>query len=239
MGYIMDTLQLQSNLDLFKTRGHDLSREVANAFKDTESYKVAKDAADKFATDMSNVLKSNDNVHKFFVAGENLANGLIAGFLSQKQAAIDAANEMAAILNSGFTGAEDEHSPSRVWFGFGEYLTEGLINGMLSKTDETVDAARYLAGRLNGEFQENSRLSITPVVDINGASSSANRLSNMFDSSRAAALSANMQINSQVSQIDSLVDVTNRILGAVQNGSDLYLDDNILAGRINRRLGVL
>ena len=74
---------------------------------------------------------------------------------------------------------------------------------------------------------------------MNSASASATKLNNMFDSNRAAALSATMELNSQVTQIDQLVDVTNRILGSIQNGSDLYLDDRVLAGRINRRLGAV
>ena len=122
---------------------------------------------------------------------------------------------------------------------FGEYLVMGLVNGMDAMTDTAVVSAANLASALNGEFSSGVSPKITPVVDLGNASSQASQLDNLFDSSRASALSAQMSINSQITQMDQLVDMTSRILGAVQNGSDLYLDDSILAGRINRRLGVL
>ena len=175
--------------------------------------------------------------HGMFGAGQHLMNGLIAGMESKRGDLIAKAVELAEAVNSAFEGAEKINSPSKIWQGYGSGFGEGLIIGMDKIEGDVVKSAEHLAKAVNGEFSTSAR--ITPVVDISGASYSASRLNNMINAQRAAAISALMEINSQVTQIDRLVDVTNRILGSIQNGSDLYIDDDILAGRINRRLGIL
>ena len=222
----------------FVATGHIFARKLAVAFSDKESMALLTAVCNEVILKIYNSIHSLINYNRMKQAGEYLMEGLIAGMEAKRGDIERKARELAEAANTAFMNAEHMGSPSKLWRKYGEYLVAGLTGGIDSSADEAVSSARYLATALNGEFS-NTTASITPVVDLNGVSNKANQLNRMFDSSRAAALSANMQINSQVTQFDQLVDVTNRILGSIQNGSDLYLDDNILAGRINRRLGVL
>lgn len=222
----------------FVATGHIFARKLAIAFSDKESMALITAVCNEVVLKIYNSIHSLINYNRMKQAGEYLIDGLIAGMEAKRGDIEKKARELAEAANKAFMGAEHMSSPSKLWRKYGEYLVAGLTVGMDSSADEAVSSARYLAAALNGEFS-NATASITPVVDLNGVGNKANQLNRMFDSSRAAAISANMQINSQVTQFDQLVDVTNRILGSIQNGSDLYLDDNILAGRINRRLGVL
>ncbi|MBR6959389.1 MAG: hypothetical protein IKH76_02805, partial [Clostridiales bacterium] len=237
---LKNNINSETTLSVFRSAGDKLREHLTDkGFFSESSQARAEEVARLIRGKMSLQLSSKEAYDMFYNAGANLANGLIAGFNSKQGDAKTAATEMASSMNEAFTDAEIEHSPSRVWTGFGSNLVQGLINGVYDQTDNAISAVGYLAKAINGEIEDKSSLRITPVVDMNSASASATKLNNMFDSNRAAALSATMELNSQVTQIDQLVDVTNRILGSIQNGSDLYLDDRVLAGRINRRLGAV
>jgi hypothetical protein len=63
-------------------------------------------------------------------------------------------------------------------------------------------------------------------------------ISGMFDGNYALDIAkAQLDLNSQVTQFDQLVEMTSRILGTIQNGSDVYLDGKVITGYVNRRLG--
>lgn len=223
----------------FVKTGEEVAKLISDGLGNGTSKARAEEKAKYLRGAMSLVFSSKESYDMFYHGGENLANGLIQGFLSKQEEARTAAGVMATAINAAFTAAEIEHSPSRVWHGFGENLVNGLTDGVYAMTDSAVDSVQYLAKAMNGEMQNSNSFRITPVVDMSGATRSAGQLNTMFDANRAAALSATMEVNSQVTQFDQLVDLTNQILGSIQNGSDLYLDDSILAGRINRRLGAV
>ena len=181
---------------------------------------------------------------KFKDNGVNAMTGLINGLESLRELAVAKVRQISDEMQAAFTFSMQIGSPSKVFFRYGQYIDQGLINGLDSRAEGAVDSVKSIAYAMSDAMAyeaESSSLSptITPVVDLTNINGKASSLDSMFSATRSAAIAASMDINSQVTQFDQLVDVTNRILGSIQNGSDLYLDDNILAGRINRRLGVL
>ena len=90
---------------------------------------------------------------------------------------------------------------------------------------------------LNSINSSSYQPTITPVIDLNGVTATASALGSMVDANNVQMTAASMQLNSQITQMDDLVDMTSRILGTIQNGSDVYLDGKIITGYVNRRLG--
>lgn len=220
--------------------GKKLAENLCKGFNGQESRGKAEEAVNSLATKISTAFYTKTVYDMMYKAGGHLVDGLVAGIKDATGKAEAAAAALANAVNSQFTGIEQVNSPSKVWIKYGGSLIEGLVKGLDKDTSIAENAVGDLAYGINSVMEDSSLSpTITPVVDLSTASLTAGRINTMFDSSRAAALNASMEINSQVSQMDSLVDMTSRILGTIQNGSDLYLDDSILAGRINRRLGVL
>ena len=225
----------------FNTVGKDLASQVAGGFNSRDSSAKAEASVNDIGSKMVAKIRTyhggnaNGALTGMYGAGVYLVTGLIDGFNSKKEDAITAAGELAEAINAKFAAIENEHSPSRVWYTFGSYLVEGLANGISDNTPTAVNQARNLAEAMNGAFDDTVDLEaqatgITPVFQ-----SSVDSINTGALARRAMAI----DVSTRSSQMDDLVDMTTRIFGAIQNGSDLYLDDNILAGRINRRLGML
>lgn len=181
---------------------------------------------------------------KFNTHGVDTMNGLISGLESLRESAVAKVRQISDEMQSAFTFSMEIGSPSKVFYRYGRYIDQGLINGLDSGAGGAVDSVMSIADAMSdamGSEAESGNLSptIRPVIDLTNVNGKVATIDSMLSAQRSAAIAASMDINSQVTQFDQLVDVTNRILGSIQNGSDLYLDDNILAGRINRRLGVL
>lgn len=181
---------------------------------------------------------------KFNTHGVNTMNGLISGLESLRESAVEKVRQISDEMQSAFTFSMEIGSPSKVFYRYGQYIDQGLINGLDSGAGGAVNSIMSIAGAMSDAMSseaESGNLSptIRPVIDLTNVNGKVSTIDSMLSAQRSAAIAASMDINSQVTQFDQLVDVTNRILGSIQNGSDLYLDDGIIAGRINRRLGVL
>ncbi|SPU37920.1 phage tail tape measure protein, TP901 family [Lysinibacillus capsici] len=72
-------------------------------------------------------------------------SGLIDGMMSKKVELMNAAQTLAAIVTSAFTGALDIHSPSRVMKGYGINIGEGLILGINEMVGKVAGATKRLA----------------------------------------------------------------------------------------------
>jgi hypothetical protein len=224
------------NMPMYDSAGKGIAEAVSQALNTGDSYQVMMTEVNTFCTEMKNAIR--DYYDEFKLAGSHLVWGVIAGMGEVKDRAVAKAGEIASAMNTEFTKKTDQKSPSRLWAKYGKNLIDGLTVGLESNQDSAVESARSLAMALNGEFTGSAMSPrLTPVVDLSNATVQASRLNTMFDASRAAALSATMDINSQVSQMDDLVDMTSKILGTIQNGSDVFLDGKIITGYVNRRLG--
>ncbi|WP_418301283.1 phage tail tape measure protein [Lysinibacillus fusiformis] len=72
-------------------------------------------------------------------------SGLIDGMMSKKADLLSAAQELAEVVTSAFTGALDIHSPSRVMKGYGINIGEGLILGINEMVGKVSGATKRLA----------------------------------------------------------------------------------------------
>lgn len=184
---------------------------------------------------------------KFETHSTNAMQGLINGVDAMWDSVVGKFADLAAACSDQMSIGWHERSPARVFIRHSRNAMLGLalgvdqnseipINSMRNVAEVMVDTVDETMNRMNsGDVAP----TITPVVDLTNATGTVNSIGSMIAAQRSAAVAASMDINSQITQFDELVDVTSKILGSIQNGSDLYLDDGIIAGRINRRLGVL
>lgn len=187
----------------------------------------------------------------FVTAGSNSGQGLVSGAASQWQSMYDTGVSLADALHLGYTTADNQHSPSKEMAKYGKFSVLGLVNSINGNIGLVQSAGSSMAGSLHETIQEavskiaDTSIStdinpvITPVLDLSNVESGARQLSGMLPDSAAYQASASFNLNAQNDDVARLVAIGNKLLQSVQNGSDLYLDENILVGRINRRLGQL
>lgn len=128
---------------------------------------------------------------QFFTAGGYLVDGLIAGLKTPSKVA--AVGQATAALGtkalSGFAGAVDLGSPSRIMYQYGAWMDEGLANGLKDYSDSAVSQATKTASRVlaavSSTLAEDDDLSptITPVLDLSEVSSEASKIGRIFGSS--------------------------------------------------------
>ena len=187
----------------------------------------------------------------FVTAGSNSGQGLVSGAASQWQAMYDTGVSLADALHLGYTTEDNQHSPSKEMAKYGRFSVLGLVNSINGNIGLVQSAGSSMAGTLHETIQEavskiaDTSIStdinpvITPVLDLSNVESGARQLSGILPDSAAYQASASFNLNAQNDDVARLVAIGNKLLQSVQNGSDLYLDENILVGRINRRLGQL
>lgn len=184
---------------------------------------------------------------KFETHSTNAMQGLINGVDAMWDSVVGRFAALAAECSAQMSTVWGEHSPARVFIRKSRNAMLGLAIGVDHNSEIPIRSMRNVAEVMVDTVDETmNRMkagdvapTITPVVDLTNAAGTVNSIGSMIAAQRSAAVAASMDINSQVTQFDELVDVTTKILGSIQNGSDLYLDDGMIAGRINRRLGVL
>ena len=201
--------------------GISIARFVADGFKGADAQGEVEGAVNVLIPFMADEIRSYgglDANSPFYRAGAWLVTGLIEGFNSMKKDAVGAASNLGSAMNRAFMNSTGEKSPSKLWKQYGAYLIDGLTIGMNENTGEALKSVEYLASSLNGEM-EGVQPRISPVVDLGNAKYSSRKLSEMFDTTRAQAISASMSIDSQVTKIDDLVDITSKIYRAVEDGT--------------------
>lgn len=184
---------------------------------------------------------------KFETHSTNAMQGLINGVDAMWDSVVGKFAALAAECSAQMSNVWGEHSPARVFIRHSRNAMLGLAIGVDHNSEIPIRSMRNVAEVMVDTVDETmNRMNsgdvaptITPVVDLTNATGTVNSIGSMIAAQRSAAVAASMDINSQITQFDELVDVTSKILGSIQNGSDLYLDDGMIAGRINRRLGVL
>ena len=141
-------------------------------------------------------------------------------------------------------------SPSKEMRKIGDYAGEGYVMGLddwvnsasvagksltSALTESAIATLDYIQALLNGDLSFD--MTIRPVLDLTNVESGVNTLDSMFARRQAYMIESDAGMLNQSEDLAELVDIGWQILREIQNGSDLYLDDKVLAGRINRRLG--
>lgn len=234
----------------FESKGSLLMQRLNKAFNDYQNTLVGsiKTILDAVAT------AAEGKKSRFETVGVNLMQGLAAGIASK--ASVEAVNRaVEKVIDEAVAHANayaDVNSPSKLFRDeVGKPLTEGIAVGieansaMAAEASENVIRDSLIAASAALSDLDYTALpaiepTISPVLDLDGVRSYDQFAKTFLNDDYAVGIAkTQLSIDSRVSQLDRLVENTSRIIESIQNGSDLYLDENILAGRINRRLGVL
>lgn len=252
---LIDPLQSDETLEAFNTSAVMDLTAYSDGITDKEVIEAVDANSQEIPDESNEVLNSEENLAAYEDSGENVTKGFAKGITRNMESIVGPAiDQLASYAKSRMTSAQnlDEHSPSRVFRKFGSFATDGFAMGLvdnLSSVGDSIDTVSSvskdglygIADEIAMLFDQDSDFQpvITPVLDLNGVRADASELNHLLSNSSAIAAAASVNIDAKQESIDDLVTIGKRLLSAVQNGSDLYLDETVLVGRINRRLGQL
>lgn len=195
---------------------------------------------------------ASDAGDRMLSVGAYAGDGFIIGIQSKLGEAYAAGF---ALGNEGVKGAAagaQTASPSKATMRIGAFVGEGLSIGMLSMTSKIERSAEQMAGSsilsvasvfdtidaaLAGDIDFNPV--ITPVLDLSAVSYGASQINGLLNNDASLRLAGEVQAEQTSKDLSEMLLLGRAILKEIQNGSELYFDDGVLAGRINRRLGSL
>jgi hypothetical protein len=191
-------------------------------------------------------------VGEYETTGSNLGKGIATGLTSSES--LNAVIEQSKkLVRAGIDAANKEgkiSSPSKETYKTGKWLVLGAVNGLKDFSYALEDSAATMSSNVVGtmssallsiyDFNDNlaGRSVIRPVLDLTNVKSGTNSVEDMLSSSSIKEFAeASINIDSQRTQMDSLVEIASNIFKSIQNGSDVVLDGKIITGYVNRRLG--
>lgn len=206
-----------------------------------------------------------DLYNKFRGIGENAANGLAIGIETNLARAQIAAQKLANTAAQATAATLQEHSPSRVFRHIGEFGGEGFVNGIISTigmvraaseemAESSVSPLRAALMTMANAVDDNLDITptIRPVLDLsnlqNGAGQIGGMLGDNYGINTRPALAEinsahfdrlNLENQNSPAELSRLVALNQAMLDAMRQGGDVYLNENLIVGRINRRLGAL
>ena len=157
----------------------------------------------------------------FETAGADLANGLIKGINSKKQAVYDAAYALGKKAVQGEKDGQKSKSPSKLTIQAGEWFGEGLIIGIERMTNSVYKSGKALGetatasmssaiARIRDAFDSDidTQPTIQPVLDLTEVRSGASAINGLFSGRRTLAIDT------------SAVGVVAASMSKLQNGRD-------------------
>lgn len=217
--------------------------EQAESYTESNKNKVAQNIVSAFV----GAIKAKKQL--FYSAGANAVIGFVDGLNSEVYRVSQIGSNLGESAIQALRRILRISSPSRVMMDLGSYTGQGFVKGLEKWVEPASDTSSslaesmlasvasvidYVQAILNGELAVD--LTIRPVLDLSNISGGASTINSMF--SRKQAISANIggTLSGSRGEVSELVSICWKILGEIQNGSDIYIDDDVLAGRINRRL---
>lgn len=220
---------------------------VKNRIKNYSLYSNGSSLAQTFVNGVSSKYNSA------FTAGGYLVQGVIDGIGNKSSVAGQAAFNFGQGMLQKIQSGMEEHSPSKATDRMGRYLGIGAINGlkaMFGKSEQTgfeygqmfvnsiTDNISSMADAFDGELDFTPR--IMPSVNLTEVKNRARQMRSFVDSNRLqATVIANTMSDANGDKMDKLIQSANTLIGLVKNGSDVYLDEKLIVGRMNRRLGAM
>lgn len=189
----------------------------------------------------------------FKVAGSDAVLGFVGGLSDSAglNNAFSAGSDLGLSALAGLRTSLDEHSPSKESEQAGYFFDIGFIRAIWEHVQSANEAGSELGSAafsgLSDSLREMNSLTtstdlnlsptISPVYDLDAMRTAA-ALAGSLNTTGSYNIAATMDYGlKQMQDMQLLIGIATDILHSVQNGSDLYLDDDVLAGRINRRLG--
>lgn len=227
----------------FKDKGAGVINKIG------EGIDSVKDTVKKTFHGVIDSLKNFD-IKGFVNSGKNILLGLKRGLEDNEtfKSLINTTKSVFGAVRDRIAAIFDEHSPSRVTFGFGRYVVEGFANGMNAYANLATDAADSFGtstlDRIKSAIStaydliENgvdSDLAIRPVLDLSNVSSGMNELNSMMDNANSLDLAANANfgMNGILSDNQNGIVVNNldivKALGSLKNGLNVDNNDIIAA----------
>ena len=219
--------------------GKELTRQIAGGFNSNDAQSSTDAAVDDISSTMVARTRTwyGNQWSGMYGAGSYLIGGLIAGMTSRQKEAVDFAGQLAGKINGKFTGVQQEHSPSRVWFRFGEFLVQGLINGIEKSAPTVVNQVQALAEAMNGIFDDTINLDaqaegITPVYQ-----SSLDSLSTGSMARRAAGIGSTRDYNATMAAAagNGTFTIQNLTVNGTENMDVNELSDAVI-DKLNRQI---
>ncbi|MBQ0090388.1 MAG: peptidoglycan-binding protein [Prevotellaceae bacterium] len=179
-------------------------------------------------------------------AGEYLGDGVIKGIQNKTEESVKAAETYAKAVTDAMKGSNGfgEESPSKVTTIFGQYLDEGVDIGLERGTSTSIKTATAYAQNVLGAMSDVLDGStevvpaITPAFDLRAIQNGANSMSRFVNrNALEATVIANTMSDVNTNKMDTLISVANAIQKTVSSGKDIYLNEKLIIGRVNKKLG--
>lgn len=179
-------------------------------------------------------------------AGEYLGDGVIQGIQNKTEASVKAAETYAKAVTDAMKGPEgfDENSPSKVTTIFGQFLPAGVDIGLERGTSTSVKTATAYAQNVLSAMSDVLDGStevvpaITPAFDLRAIQNGARSMSRFVNrNALEATVIANTMSDVNTNKMDALISVANAIQKTVSSGKDIYLNEKLIIGRVNKKLG--
>lgn len=200
---------------------------------------------------MTGAIREFKNSNGSFISvGKFLIQGLIKGITSSLGSLLSAVGNLAKSALNKFKSVFDMHSPSKETEEIGEYFGLGFVGGvrnLFKEVTNTVgnmaelaleslsDVSSRITDIVNGNVD--TTISITPVIDTSSLSRQTSGVADILSRTNTSISASINDLNNVNKTYDELLSVEKSILAAILNGHDIYLNENVIIGRINRRLG--
>lgn len=240
-------------LGTLSSAGAGLYTAIANGFSSAVNNATLGTTVSRIVGGIVSGIKSGYD--SLYNAGYYVMAGLASGILSGESLVVNAA---ASVMSKAIISAQQTakiNSPSKVMMEMGSYLDEGLATGMIKNSkwvenagedvantalDTMGNSLKNIASLVNGDLDMSPV--ITPVIDTSMVASGLSTINTMFSEQQAlkvSGLKADIDSSQTESKIEELISLNKAMLSAIRSGGDIYLNENLIIGRINRRLGAL
>lgn len=214
-----------------------------------DKFEEGRTAIHDFITNLVEGIK--EKIEDIKKAAKDVVDGFTNGIKEKWEGVKEAGRNLGSKAINGIKSFLGINSPSKAFRDIGRYSDEGLINGLMDFSHKVEKAGGFVGktafdsvskaidglGKLIND-ESNYEPVITPVVDLSNVYDGASEINGVLSGQALSVKAIDGQIKYEGRDLTELIDVGYKVLSAIQNGSDLYLDDDILAGRINRRLGL-
>lgn len=227
-----------------KAAGHLIANYAVKGMQEVTAYEAATTLVDTFIATVSSKRGEARTYGQYF------AEGFVVGLQDRERDVRNEASELAKIATDTFAEKTEINSPSKVMYRFGGWFVDGFVNAVDDNAyrakDSVFDMGSHVVSAYSDFMDEASRMestmnlapSITPVFDLTKVQNERSKMQRYVDgTSMQATIVANAMSASNSDKFDQLIANTAKIVTVLASGSNVYLDENTIVGRINRRLG--
>lgn len=233
--------------------GQSMGRSLVSGI--TSMASAARSAGTSLATNARSGAASGGS---WYSVGSNYAQGFINGINDKITDAYNKGLELGKAAKKGAEDAGEVKSPSRVMMKIGGYFGEGFVIGISNKVDDVYNVGSEMANAaastllaaqstIDQILEDGLTPVISPVLDYTNLQDGLNTLYGLNISAGLNGVSAITNSNvdyvngssDYTTDIKTLIALNRQLLATVQEGGNVYLDSNVIAGSVNSRLGLL